>query len=264
MLKPIGTGREKVLQWLSTTDASTNHNAARLKHEPTTGDWFIRSEKFTSWWDNASQTLWLHGIPGCGKTVLCSTTVEHVEALCSNTSEVGYAYFYFDFNNERKQTVEGFLRSMIVQLSCQQLSLPEEVQNLYDAHIKQQQEPRLSSLIETFISLVKGFRRTYVMMDALDECSERQAMLELIAQVVARDQNLKKINLLITSRRERDIETTLQDIVTDSIRIQSAQIEADIRLHVNSRLSHDSRLKRRPESVKKEIEKTLIEGANGM
>ncbi|KAI9878518.1 MAG: hypothetical protein M1830_000699 [Pleopsidium flavum] len=258
------TDCEKVLRWLSTTDASTNHNAARIKHEPSTGDWFIHSEKFNSWWDNASQTLWLHGIPGCGKTVLCSTIVEQVKALCSSTSDLGYAYFYFDFNDEGKQTVEGFLRSIIVQLSVQRPSLPEEVQKLYDVHAKQQKQPDRSNLIEIFHSLLKGFRRAHLMMDALDECSERQAMLELIAEMVARDQNLKKVNLLITSRRERDIEITLQDILTNSICIQSAQIEADIRLHVNSRLSQDSKLKRRPETVKKEIEKTLVDGANGM
>ncbi|KAI9876330.1 MAG: hypothetical protein M1830_006749 [Pleopsidium flavum] len=258
------TDCEKVLRWLSTTDASTNHNAARIKHEPSTGDWFIHSEKFDSWWDNVSQTLWLHGIPGCGKTVLCSTIVELVKGICSITSDLGYAYFYFDFNDKGKQTVEGFLRSMIVQLSVQRPSLPEEVQKLYDVHAKQQQQPNRSNLIETFLSLLKGFRRTHIMMDALDECSERQAMLELIAEMVARDQNLKKVNLLITSRRERDIEITLQDIVTDSICIQSAHIEADIRLHVNSRLSQDSKLRGRPEAVKKEIEKTLVDGANGM
>lgn len=255
---------EKVLNWLSTSDASENHDRARIKHEPTTGEWFIYSEQFSSWWNNASQILWLHAIPGCGKTVLCSTIIERVKALRSNTSDVGYAYFYFDFNDERKQTIEGFLRSTIVQLLNQCPSLPEEVKNLYEANAKQQHSPKRSDLIETLISLVRRFRRTYLIMDALDECSEREAMFDLIAQMVAMDQKLGEINILITSRRERDIETTLQELVTDSICIQSAQIDADIKLHVKSRLSHDSKLKRHPDPVKAQIEKTLVDGADGM
>ena len=73
-----------------------------------------------------------------------------------------------------------------------------------------------------------------------------------------------EINVLITSRRERDIETAWQDIGTGSICIQSAVVDADIKLYVRSQLSRDQALKAWPDSVKKDIEKTLAEGAHGM
>lgn len=255
---------ENVLRWLATTDPSMNHNAARTKHQPTTGNWLIQSQKFKSWWNKPSQTLWLYGIPGCGKTVLLSTALNHVTDLCSSVSDVGYAYFYFTYRDEFKQTTEGFLRSIIVQLSSQRPSLPEEVRNMYNVYEKQQQEPPLPNLIRVFLCLLQSFGKTYLMIDALDECSEQDAMFDLIRQISTADQHSGKTSVLITSRRERDIEITLQKIVTDSICIQSKLIEADIRLHVRSRLKHDPKLKRHSDSLKEEIEEALVNGAHGM
>jgi len=211
-----------------------------------------------------SQILWLYGIPGCGKSVLLSTVVQHVKELCSSVSDVGHAYFYFTFRDELKQTTEGFLRSIIVQLSSQRPSLPEEVRGLYNVHGTQQQGPPLPNLIRVFFSLLQSFRKTYLMIDALDECSEQDAMLDLITQMSNADQHSGNISLLITSRRERTIEITLQDIVTGSICIQSKLIEADIRLHVCSRLANDRDLKRHSNSIKQEIEEALVNGAGGM
>lgn len=102
------------------------------------------------------------------------------------------------------------------------------------------------------------------MIDALDECSEKDAMLDLITQMSTADRHSGNTSLLITSRRERAIEITLQDIVTGSICIQSKLIEADIRLHVCSRLANDRDLKRHSESIKKEIEEALVNSAGGM
>jgi hypothetical protein len=239
-----------------------NHNAACSKHEPTTGVWFIESDNFGSWLAKANQLLWLHGIPGCGKTVLCSTIIEHVKGLSRHTADIGFAYFYFDFNDEKKQTLEGFLRSVLVQISCQIAPLPDEVQNLYNQYEKQKVMPNKSQLIETFFSLVRRFRRTYIIVDALDECTEREDMLVLITDII--NHKSEATNLLIMSRIERDIEIALRGIATDAICIQSAIVDADIMIYVRSCLSHDQKLKGRPDSIKKEIEKALVEGAHGM
>lgn len=260
----IELDEEKVLQWLATTDPSINHHAARTKHQATTGNWLLQSEKFESWWKEPSQTLWLYGIPGSGKTVLLSTAVNHVKNLCSSVSDVGYAYFYFTFRDETKQTTEGFLRSIIVQLSSLRQSLPEEVRNLYNVYGMQQQRPPLPDLIRVILSLLQSFGKTYLMIDALDECAEQDSMLDLITQITTADHDSANTSVLLTSRRERAIEITLQDIVTDSICIQSKLIEPDIRLHVRSQLSDDRLLRRHSGSIKQEIEEALVKGADGM
>ena len=104
---------DKAFLWLPTTDPSVNHNAACGKHEPGTGDWLIKdSVPFKSWRDQAKQCLRLHGVMGCGRTVLCSSVIEHVkehlEVQCTSQPEKNFAvaYFYFGFSDDRKLGVQ--------------------------------------------------------------------------------------------------------------------------------------------------------------
>ena len=53
--------RWEVIRWLSSTDMSTNHEAACKEHELTTGDWFVRSSDFTRWKTDPGGFIWLHG-----------------------------------------------------------------------------------------------------------------------------------------------------------------------------------------------------------
>jgi ankyrin repeat domain-containing protein 50 len=80
--------RDKIIRWLSSTDPSSNHLAACKKHQPSTGEWFIKSAIMEEWKTTQNSLLWLHGIrqsspipaqkckmlitflAGCGKTIL--------------------------------------------------------------------------------------------------------------------------------------------------------------------------------------------------
>src|SRR5271169_3087055 len=111
---------KEIRQWLTKTDPISNHTAACAKHEPGTGDWFISSHEF-SYWLLPGRSLWLHGIPGAGKTILCSTIIENVKSRCS--PEIPCLYFYFDFSNPQKQKVTNMLYSLIAQLSTSRVPI---------------------------------------------------------------------------------------------------------------------------------------------
>lgn len=61
---------QKTLDWYSVVDPSSNHLAACGKREPATGDWFFKRAEYIDWLSLSNSFLWVHGIPGCGKTVL--------------------------------------------------------------------------------------------------------------------------------------------------------------------------------------------------
>ena len=254
--------RHEILKWLSSVDPSENHNDACNKHEPSTGGWLIESEILQSWLRKEDEVLWLHGIPGSGKSILCCTIIEHVKSICEQTPGLGYAYFYFDFKESAKQNVENLYRSLLAQLSAQLNSIPPEVQDLYEAAKTQSYAPKLEKIMRTLLAVLKQFDRAYILIDALDECSERVLLLQHI-------QNLVKVkarnwNLLLTSRREQDIETELESTVTSNVGIQSGDTAQDVRTLIRSRLKQDPRLRRRPSVVKAKIERSLEEGACGM
>ena len=54
--------RQKIYQWLSSPDPSSNHNAACKKRHPTTGVWFVSSDQFEEWKTSSNSFFWLHGI----------------------------------------------------------------------------------------------------------------------------------------------------------------------------------------------------------
>ena len=110
--------------------------------------------------------------------------------------------------------------------------------------------------------MLQGFQHSHVILDALDECRQREDLLLLIEEVMS--WKLGNLHLLATSRKEEDISDYLDPLVTDQICIQSALVEADIRVHIQERLQNDRNLKKWPANVKDEIESTLISGANGM
>lgn len=62
--------RDELFQWLSITDSSVDHDNARIKHEPETGNWFIHGVEYLQWKQTPGSFLWVHGIPGSGKTIL--------------------------------------------------------------------------------------------------------------------------------------------------------------------------------------------------
>jgi len=54
--------RDKIIRWLSYTDPSSNHLAACKKHQPTTGEWFIKGANMKEWKGTRNSLLWLYGI----------------------------------------------------------------------------------------------------------------------------------------------------------------------------------------------------------
>jgi hypothetical protein len=106
----------KICRQLSAPDPSTNYHKAHKQRQAKTGLWLLESAKFVEWKESAASRLWLYGIPGCGKTILSSTVIEHLLQHCHDDTRIVTAYFYFDFNDAQKRDPELMLRSLLCQL----------------------------------------------------------------------------------------------------------------------------------------------------
>ena len=191
-----------------------------------------------------------------------STIVQDVMLHCQSDQTVAIMYFYFDFSDTEKQRYENFIRSLVVQLSKQSMNTPEVLSTIYSRCQEGQQQPTTDDLVLTLQHMLRDFHEIFIILDALDECTEREELLGLVEKIV--DWKLEKLHVLATSRRENDIEETLTPLITGQICIQSALVNADICVHIRERLQNDRKLRKLPKDVRIEIEKTLIDGANGM
>ncbi|KAF3934040.1 hypothetical protein ABW19_dt0202748 [Dactylella cylindrospora] len=123
------------LRWLDAPDISTNLNAASSQRFQNTGSWFLESKEFTEWKTGSRRCLWLNGIPGSGKTVLSATIVNDLlrsasEEPCTTVK------FFFDFNDQRKQSFAQMIRSLIKQTWLESDETQELAVKLYEDHDK--------------------------------------------------------------------------------------------------------------------------------
>jgi Cdc6-like AAA superfamily ATPase len=256
----------KIRQWLSAPDPSTNYQKALKLRQAETGLWFLESNEYTRWKNNATSPFWLYGIPGCGKTILSSTILQNVLQHCQDDPGKVAVYFFFDFNDEQKQDPEKMLRSLLCQLSQQCIKIPPSLDTLYSSCESGQRQPSTHELLETLRQMILDLPQAYVLLDALDECLLRADLMDMLETIAG--WRLQNSHLLVTSRRERDIEDSLDTFVDNQHRIclQSTVVDKDIQQYVRQRLSDDKRLTKwkRDATIMGDIEAALMDGAKGM
>ena len=260
--------QKDVLAWLNGSDPRTRYaNTLKGRHTGT-GSWYINSEAFDRWTKEPNSISWLWGIPGCGKTVLSTTIIERLMETCSHDPRFALAYFYFTFDDQAFQSVEGMIRSLIAQLCTQSTLIPHCVESLYEKCSEGRSQPTpssLDSLRNVLCQLFGCFNEVYIVLDALDECTERHHLILALEDIVAWQKS--ELHLLTTSRRELELEEFMNTITieADRIGIQGMPVEADINSYVLGRLCTDRRLKRWHKSeLEKEIAMTLTSKAHGM
>ncbi|KAH8695894.1 hypothetical protein GQ44DRAFT_598393, partial [Phaeosphaeriaceae sp. PMI808] len=256
----------KIRRWLSAPDPSTNYQKALKLRQADTGGWFLEGREYTRWKTEAASRLWLYGIPGCGKTILCSAVLHDVLQYCHRSSRRVAAYFFFNFNDEQKRDPGKMLRSLICQLSQLSDNIPASLGDLFSSCESGQRQPSADALQEVLRLVIQELPQVYVILDALDECSQRAELMEMLETIVG--WNLENLHLLLTSRRERDIESTLEGFVDawHQICLQSALVNEDIQQYVQQRLSTDKTLYKwgKDDDARQEIEAALKDGAHGM
>lgn len=255
---------ENVRKWLSPPDTSTNLNEARRKRQEGTGSWFLQSEQFKEWKSGANRYLWLHGIPGCGKTVLSATIIEHLKQQRDSSHVV--LDFFFDFTDTDKQTHDKLVRSLVEQLYSRCENSRKELDKLFSRCEDGNKQPGFESLSSTFLQMVQCVGKVQIIIDALDECTTRPDLLQLLENLAS--SRHAGLQLILTSRKEESIEAGLRCWLHQDnlVPIQQAPVNHDIREYVRRRLQNDKGFERwnSQPSVKDEIETELMKKADGM
>ena len=170
-------------------------------------------------------------------------------------------YFYFDFSDTHRQSVKSVVSSLISQLSSHLPELPRCVESIYDRYEANGQQPREHELKAALISVIQTFSDVNILLDALDECTERDELMELLDEILTH--KIGGLHLLTTSRREREIEDGFYKHHPVQIDLEDLMDE-DIVLRIRCRLSTNPRLKRLAQPIKADIEIALVNGAQGM
>jgi hypothetical protein len=200
-----------------------------------------------------------------------STIIEEIETM-RKSGLASLAMYYYDFREDQKKDLRGLLSSAIFQLCDQSDSYHNVLSNFYSTHRDGEQSPSDDELAQCLKDVLELPRQApvYLIIDALDECSDTSAMpsprekvLKLVVQLI--ESRLTNLRICVTSRPEIDIKIVLEPLAFRSISIheERGQLE-DIENYIRSVINTDPRNQRWRQEDKQLVIEVLTERADGM
>ncbi|KAK2744182.1 multiple ankyrin repeats single kh domain-containing protein [Colletotrichum kahawae] len=113
----------EIVEWLSVAPYYHHHHFLAQSRLQGAGRWLLNHEGFVNWESSSSSSLLLiHGIPGSGKSTLCSIIIDHLLSngtANANSSMAPFGYFYCaNPGSERmRRTVDDVMRTILFQLA---------------------------------------------------------------------------------------------------------------------------------------------------
>lgn len=217
----------------------------------------MKLPKYQDWLSGSTRFLWIHGVPGSGKTVLLSSMAENVGRYCQTRKPevAGWACYYCHFRRQQDETPH-ILRCVISSICRQIQHVPLEIKLLY----LRGTSPDVQELTSALRGVLRQVDIVYLLVDGLDEAPDRGNVLNLLKTLSAIE--FGKFRLAVTSRRGFEIERALQPIATD-ISLSSGWVDQDIRLYIENRCRDWSRLAGWSDSLVHDVQMALIKGAKG-
>jgi len=200
-----------------------------------------------------------------------STIIEEIEIM-RKSGFASLAMFYYDFREGQKKDLCGLLSSVLFQLCDQSDSYCDTLSTFYSTHRRGAQSPSDDELLLCFKDLLNlpGQAPVYLIVDALDECSNRSALSSPRAEVLMLledliNSQLPNLRICVTSRPEADIRRVLEPLTFRSISLheESGQKE-DIENYIKWVVSTNANMRRWKPEHKQLVIDVLIERADGM
>lgn len=241
--------------------------------QPLTGLWLTETNESFLWWKGTvNAKLWLTGITGCGKTILCASVIESV--LQETNPKTGLAYFFCRYEDPNTHTVTNILCSLAAQLAFQKSDTFDLLAREYDklnpprGLARKPDDDDLLSLLEGMCGL---FEKVFVVVDGIDECGKSaRAVAEALCELGMR---AKTASIAVFSRKEEDLAATILDgLGSDHVGGEFEHLDIvaqthDIELYVSAEMKQRRELRdigiRNPD-LSQMIHDRLVNGASEM
>ncbi|KAK4197210.1 NACHT domain-containing protein, partial [Triangularia verruculosa] len=230
--------------------------------------WILGSPQFQQWRDHSERRLlWIKGDPGKGKTMLLCGIIDELQRMSAGSDDTCLAWFFCQATDRRINSATSVLRGLIYMLTKQYPLLISHLREKYDDAGKDLFEGAnacfaLSKLLANMLQ-DPTVGTTYLVIDALDECTND---LPMLLDFFARSSSsMPHVKWLISSRNELHIEQklrTLQDQARLSLELKqtAAHVTDAVNSYIEKKISHV--YSDRPE-LQQKVRGILREKANG-
>ncbi|OAA56586.1 Ankyrin repeat-containing domain protein [Niveomyces insectorum RCEF 264] len=255
--------RRLVVEYFQSVNPQVMLEANLELRQDMTGLWLLKCASYQLWRDQPNGRIWLSGIPGSGKTVLCSAVVQDV--LQRSNAATAVAFFFCDYKVPKSRLPMEVLGSLAVQLALQKPAAFTILEDYYnDLHPPNglAKPPRLARMVDVAQRQAAQFDKAFLVVDALDECGSNTVHItEALKELPEKAAN---VSLAVLSRDEEHIRNILGD---DFHSIPIAAQEEDLTLYLGSQMAKrkvfSNMLLRQP-TLYNDIRCSLLSGAQGI
>lgn len=266
-----GRKRIDILKWISLIPFARHHDRARDGRLAESGQWLLDDSTFREWGNTAPHpVLWLHGIPGAGKTKLASLVVDYINKSI-DTSVNALIYFYCVRDTAEPERAEPgqILMCLARQLAYHQPSstVRTEAVERYENFTlggTQARDLGIDDTLDLIAELAADLVSLTVVIDAIDECNGISTLLGHLRTIMGRN---KQVRFFLTSREGKEISTWLKTVQHREIQI--GKNLGDITSFVQSEIEKNPKLiqlfsRNVSPDLKEKVIQILTEGAQGM
>ncbi|KAI8654220.1 NACHT domain-containing protein [Fusarium sp. Ph1] len=236
--------------------------------------WILDHPDFQRWRDNdQSRLFWIKGDPGKGKTMLMIGIVDELERQLAqpkqaerSTSHTVLSYFFCQGADSKLNNATAVLRGLVFLLAIQQ---PALVSNLREEYSRS--GPNLFGDDNAFTALSRilssmlrdpNLTRTYIVIDALDEC---ETGLQQLLKFIAANTSASRVKWIVSSRNWPSIEEAL-DASTQKLRLclelNHESISAAVDRYIEYKVDQLARSKKYDDETRVAVQQHLASNAN--
>ncbi|RBR18897.1 uncharacterized protein FIESC28_05819 [Fusarium coffeatum] len=252
--------RQKVYDYFLKINPQSQFETAQRLRKSNTGSWFGNHSVVSQWIRQRNSRLWLTGIPGSGKTLLCALLIERVLDICQADTILAFAFC--DYKAPETQVLGNVLSSIALQIGLQKPEAFARLQKYYDELHPVSGLPRqveIAKLTETVTHMCQLFPKVFLIVDGLDECINNTR--EITRGVAHLASSIPNLSIALFSRREVEISS---ELVPEYEQIEISAHTQDLELYIDAEIAERPTLCRLPSEESNRIKHTLISKANGM
>lgn len=201
---------------------------------------------------------------------MSSSVIKSLKDRCDSQPSQVLAYFFLSFSDAEKQKVDQMLASLIKQIwAC--LSDTPQFFEQFSRYKMKGEYPDIQTLEAALLASGASFSSVYIVIDGLDECpvydGERTKLLKSLCRILAGAP--ENFHIVLTSRKEWDIDLKLRHLFSSSSRIEidlltkRHAINQDISHYINSTLETED-YNSWSEDLKERASRLLLEKADCM
>jgi hypothetical protein len=234
-----------ILSWLKIDETEQIQIYETLSDEgtkfPGTCSWLPKHDKIKSWLQKKPESplLWLHGNPGCGKSVIAAKLVDFLQA-----SKCSLVHHFCTYTHNSSTKYDGILKSILQQLL---LKSGELVTHVYQECIVGKKSPTTANverLVEIMITTLSDEPREtqymWLIIDGINECetAKQARLMNLMGQFSSIPSSTRGLvcKVLITTRPSPIVNKFFRKHPVIFLSDETSPLQSAIQMYVSQRL----------------------------